>query len=203
MKVGVNRIVSAFAAAALAAFANASATAQQQTQRVVGTIASLDGAELIVKTRQGDVKVQLIDNVAVSGVVRKTLADISLGAFIGVGAMPQADGSQRAVRINIFPEGQRPNEGHRSWDGAPRGTMTNAAVATSVAGVDGHVLTVKYRDGEKKIVITPETQIVASLPGDRSELKPGASILITQAVKKPDGTLEAARINVGRDGVVP
>jgi hypothetical protein len=192
-----------FAAAALTAFANASATAQQQTQRVVGTIASLDGAELVVKTRQGDVKVQLTDNVAVSGVVRRTLGDIGLGAFIGVGAMPQADGSQRAVRINIFPEGQRPNEGHRSWDGAPQGTMTNATVAASVAGVDGHVLTVKYRDGEKKIVITPETQIVASLPGDRSELKPGASVLITQAVKKPDGTLEAARINVGRDGVVP
>jgi hypothetical protein len=203
VEIGVNRIVSVFAAAALMAFANASATAQQQTQRVVGTIASLDGAELVVKTRQGDVKVQLTDNVAVSGVVRRTLGDIGLGAFIGVGAMPQADGSQRAVRINIFPEGQRPNEGHRSWDGAPQGTMTNATVAASVAGVDGHVLTVKYRDGEKKIVITPETQIVASLPGDRSELKPGASVLITQAVKKPDGTLEAARINVGRDGVVP
>jgi hypothetical protein len=188
---------------ALGTFTNASALAQLSTQRVVGIIADIQGPDLVVKTRQGDVKVQLTDNLAVSGVVRRTFADISLGAFIGVGAMPQADGSQRAVRINIFPEGQRPNEGHRPWDGAPQGTMTNAEVTTSVTGSDGPVLTVKYRDGEKKIVVTPETLIVASLPGDRSELKPGASVLITQAVKKPDGTLEAARINVGRDGVVP
>jgi hypothetical protein len=199
----VTRVVSALAALAMAAFANAAALAQQSTQRVVGTIASIQGPDLVVKTRQGDVKVQLTENLAVSGVVRRTFADISLGAFIGVGAMPQADGSQRAVRINIFPEGQRPNEGHRPWDGAPQGTMTNAAVATSVTGSDGPVLTVKYHDGEKKIVVTPETLIVASLPGDRSELKPGANVLITQAVKKPDGTLETTRINVGRDGVVP
>lgn len=186
-----------------AAVADTSALAQQPTQRVVGTIASIQGPDLVVKTRQGDVKIQLTENVAVSGIVRKTVADINLGAFVGVGAMPQADGSQRAVRINIFPEGQRPNEGHRPWDGAPQGTMTNAAVSTSVVGVEGQVLTLKYRDGEKKIIVTPETLIIASLLGDRSELKPGANVLITQAMKKPDGTLEAARISVGREGVVP
>jgi hypothetical protein len=187
----------------VAAVADTSALAQQPTQRVVGTIASIQGPDLVVKTRQGDVKIQLTENVAVSGIVRKTVADINLGAFVGVGAMPQADGSQRAVRINIFPEGQRPNEGHRPWDGAPQGTMTNAAVSTSVVGVEGQVLTLKYRDGEKKIIVTPETLIIASLLGDRSELKPGANVLITQAMKKPDGTLEAARISVGREGVVP
>jgi hypothetical protein len=81
--------------------------------------------------------------------------------------------------------------------------MTNGTVATSVAGVEGHTLALKYKDGEKKITVTPQTQIVASVPGDSSELKPGAAIVIVRAEKKSDGTLEAARVNVGRDGVVP
>jgi hypothetical protein len=139
----------------------------------------------------------------VFGVVKRTLADIKPGQFLGVGAMPQPDGKQKAVRINIFPTGQSPNPGFRLWAGAPQGTMTNGTVDTSVAGVEGHMLSLKYKDGEKKIIVTPQTQIVASVPGDRTELKLGAAIVIVRAEKKPDGTLEAARVNVGRDGVVP
>ena len=81
--------------------------------------------------------------------------------------------------------------------------MTNATVDTTVASVDGQVLTVKYKDGEKKIIIPPGLAIQQYVVGDRSELKPGANILIVNAAKKPDGTLEAARVNVGRDGVTP
>jgi hypothetical protein len=190
-------------AALVTAVAVASAFAQQQTQRIAGSIAGVDGPTLVVNTRQGEVKVNVADNVVVSGVIRKTLADIKAGAFVGVGAIPQADGSQRAVRINIFPEGQRPNEGHRPWEGAPQGTMTNATVDTSVASIEGQVLMLKYKDGEKKIIVTPETMIVASVPGEKSELKPGANILVVRAAKKPDGSFEADRVNVGRDGVVP
>jgi len=189
---------------AVLAWAFATAASAQQTERVAGTIARVDGAVLTVDAGGRQVQVSLADNVSVVGVVRKGLADVKPGAFIGVGAIPQADGSQRAVRVNIFSESQRgQNEGHRAWVGAPQGTMTNATIDTSVASVDGQVLVVKYRDGEKRIVVTPETTILASVPGERSEIKPGAAILITQAVKKPDGTLEAARVNVGRDGVVP
>jgi hypothetical protein len=192
----------AFVGIALAASV-AAVAAQPQVQRVVGTIQDVDGRTLVVSTKSGNVKVDVTDNVAVFGVTKATLADIKPGTFLGVGAMPQPDGSQKAVRINIFPPGQNPNPGFRSWAGAPQGTMTNGTVATSVAGVDGHTLSLKYKDGEKKIAVTPQTQIVASVPGDRSELKAGAAIAIVRAEKRPDGTLEAARVNVGRDGVVP
>ena len=179
-------------------------SAQAQTQRVVGTIEGVDGATLIVKTRDGgELRVAVTDNVLVFGVVKATLAEIKPGAFIGVGAMPQADGSQKAIQVMIFSEAQRgTGEGHRPWS-RPGSTMTNATVDSTVAGVNGQELTVKYKDGEKKIIVPPEAVIRAYVAGSRSELKPGAHIAIFGAVKKPDGSLEAARVNVGRDGVVP
>ena len=125
--------------AMLAALVSRSGHAQQQTQRVVGTIEAVDGPTLVVKTRQGEVKVNVTDNVTVFGVERRTLADIKPGQFLGVGAMPQPDGSQKAVRVKSSRRVQSPNPGFRPWEGAPQGTMTNANVETSVAGVDGHV----------------------------------------------------------------
>jgi hypothetical protein len=191
--------------AAVAACVASSVWAQQpQTVRVVGTIEGVDGSTLVVKSRDGgETKVNVTDNVAVFGMVKASLADLKPGAYVGVGAMPQPDGSQRAIQVMIFADVQRgTGEGHRPWN-RPNTTMTNATVDTTVAGVDGQVLTVKYKDGEKKIVVPPEATIRAYLVGSRDELKPGANILIVNAVKKPDGTLEAARVNVGRDGIVP
>jgi hypothetical protein len=176
---------------------------QAQTQRVMGTITSVEGKTLAVKTRDGDVKVNVTDNVAVFGVVKAAISNVKPGAYVGVGAMPQPDGSQKAIRVMIFSEVQRgTGEGHRPWV-QPGSTMTNATVDTTVAGVDGQVLTVKYKGGEKKIVIPPDLAIQMYVVGDKAELKPGANILIVSASKKPDGTLEAGRVNVGRDGVVP
>jgi hypothetical protein len=176
---------------------------QAQTQRVMGTITSVEGKTLAVKTRDGDVKVNVTDNVAVFGVVKAAISNVKPGAYVGVGAMPQPDGSQKAIRVMIFSEVQRgTGEGHRPWV-QPGSTMTNATVDTTVAGVDGQVLTVKYKGGEKKIVIPPDLAIQMYVVGDKAELKPGANILIVSASKKPDGTLDAARVNVGRDGVVP
>ena len=191
-------------AAAMFAASFAMVSAQQaQTQRVMGKIEGVDGQTLVVKTRDGDLKVNVTDNVAVFGVVKATVADIKTGSFVGVGAMPQPDGSQKAIRVMIFAESQRgTGEGHRPWN-QPGSTMTNATVDTTVSSVDGQVLTVKYRDGEKKIIIPPNLAIQQYVAGDKSELKPGADILIVSAAKKPDGTLEASRVNVGRDGVVP
>jgi hypothetical protein len=193
------------AAALITALVVSSAQAQPQTVAVSGTISGVDGSVIVVKQRDGsEAKVTLPDNVAVSGVVKKSITDIKPGDFLGVGAIPQPDGSQRAVRVSIFAEAQRgTNEGHYPWTGAPQGTMTNATVGTSVTSVDGQVLMMKYKDGEKKIVVTPETQITTNVPGDKSELKPGANIRIAAATKKPDGSFEASRISVGRDGVVP
>ena len=190
-------------AGALIAASFTIASAQQQTQRVMGTISGIDGRAIVVKTKDGEAKVNLTDNVAVFGVVKATLADIKPGAFVGVGAMPQPDGSQKAIRVMIFAETQRgTGEGHRPWV-QPGSTMTNATVDTTVSSVDGQVLMVKYKDGEKKIVVPTDLPIQAYVVGDKSELKPGASILIVSAAKKPDGTLEAARVNVGRGGIVP
>jgi len=193
-----------FAAAFATLLASTAWTQQPQTVRVVGTIAGVDGSTLVVKGRDGaETKVNVTDNVAVFGVVNASLADVKPGAFIGVGAMPQPDGSQRAIQVMIFADVQRgTGEGHRPWN-RPNTTMTNATVDTTVAGVDGQVLTVKYKDGEKRIVVPPEATIRRYVVGSRDELKPGANILIVNAAKKPDGTLEANRVNVGRDGIVP
>jgi hypothetical protein len=190
-------------AGAVLAASCALVSAQQQTQRVMGTIFSVEGNTLAVKTRDAELKVNLTPNVAVFGVVKATLADLKPGAFVGVGAMPQPDGSQKAIRVMIFAETQRgTGEGHRPWT-QPGSTMTNATVDSTVASVDGQVLMVKYKDGEKKVIVPPGLDIQQYVVGDRSELKPGAAILIVAAVKKPDGTFEAGRVNVGRGGVVP
>jgi hypothetical protein len=193
-------------AALLGALAASSAWAQQgQSMRVRGTIEKVDGKTLLVKARDGAVlTLALADNAQVVGVVKASLADIKEGTFIGSGAMPQADGSQKALEVHIFAESQRgTGEGHRPWDGAPSSTMTNGTVGATVTGVDGPTITVKYKDGEKKIVVPPGVPIVRYEIGSLSELKPGASITVVSATKQPDGTFSAARVNVGRDGVVP
>lgn len=181
------------------------ASAEPQTVRVVGAIAAVDAAVLTVKPRaKGEpVRVAITDNAAVYGVIPATLADIRPGAFIGVGAMPQADGSQRAIRVMIFAEPLRGNgEGHRPWS-RPGTTMTNATVDTTVAGVDGQVLRVRYKGGEQRIVVGPDALIMAYVIGDRSELKPGANIAINAASRRVDGLLEASRVNVGRGDIRP
>jgi hypothetical protein len=175
---------------------------QPQMTRLRGTVEQVDGNTLTVKGDSGAVKLALAANVQVFGVVKATLADVKPNAFIGVGAMPQTDGSQKAIQVMIFAESQRGlGEGFRPWD-RPGSTMTNGTVDTTVKAVEGQVLTVKYRDGEKKILVTPDTTIRAYVVGEKGELKPGAQIA-TFAVKKPDGSYEASRINVGRDGIAP
>src|SRR6266446_29175 len=142
--------------------------------------------------------------VRVRGTVKAALSDIKDNSFIGVTGMPQSDGSQKAVEVHIFPEPMRgTGEGHRPWDLVPNSTMTNATVSQMVKGVQGNEITLKYKEGEKKIVVVPETVIVTYVPGDKSELKPGSKIFIAAANKKDDGTLEAAAVSVGRDGITP
>jgi hypothetical protein len=173
--------------------------------RIRGTIESVDGAMLMIKSREGtDMKVRVTDNVAVFGVAKTEMSEIKPGSYIGVSAMPEPDGTQKALAVHIFPETQRgAAEGFRPWDLRPNSTMTNATVAETVKGTDGQNILVKYKDGEKKVVVPPDTPIVTFVAGDKSELKPGAKIIIFGAVKKDDGTLEANRVNVGRDGITP
>ena len=189
--------------ALVAAFAVSSAFAQQpQTVRLAGKIVSVDGQTLTVKTAKEEVKVTVPANVMVIAGSKGTLADVKQGSYIGVSATPQADGSQKAIRVNIFAEPQRGvGEGFRPWD-RPNTTMTNATVDTTVASVDGQVVMLKYKDGEKKIVIGPDAQIIYNVVGDKADLKAGASVVIVGATKAPDGSYSAARVNVGRDGYV-
>jgi hypothetical protein len=178
---------------------------QPPTVRIRGTIESVDGAMLMVKSREGtDMKVRMTDNVAVFGVTKTALSEIKPGSYIGVSAMPEPDGTQKALAVHIFPENQRgAAEGFRPWDLRAGSTMTNATVAETVAGTDGQNILVKYKDGEKKVVVPKDTPIVTFVAGDKAELKPGARIIIFAATRKDDGTLEAARVNVGRDGITP
>ena len=182
------------------------ASAQQpQTVRIRGSIEGVDGPLLTIKTREGaDVKVRMTDNVAVFGVARTELSEIKPGSYIGVSALPEPDGTQKALAVHIFPESQRgAAEGFRPWDLRPNSTMTNATVAETVKGTDGQNILVKYKDGKKKVLVPPGTPIVTFVAGDKSEVKPGAKIIIFGAVKKDDGTLEANRVNIGRDGITP
>jgi hypothetical protein len=177
-----------------------------ETMRVTGTIEAADDSSVTVRALEGGGthKVFLTKDAKVFGVSNTTLAEVKPGAFIGVGATPNPDGSQRAIRVTVFAESQRGlGEGFRPWDRAPKGTMTNATVADTVAGVDGQVVTVKYKDGEKRIVIPPGARILAYAVGERGELKVGAEVAILRAKRKLDGTWEADRVNVGRGGVIP
>ena len=191
---------------ALVTVLSSAAWAQQPpTVRIRGTIESVDGAVLTVKSREGtDMKVRVTDNVVVVGIAKSSLADIKPNSYIGVSAMPDPDGTQKALAIHIFPEAQRgTGEGFRPWDLRPNSTMTNATVAQTVAGTDGQNIMVKYKDGEKKVVVPPGTPIVAFVTGDKADLKAGAKVIIFGAVKKDDGSLEAGRVGVGIDGITP
>ena len=193
------------AMSSIAALSLAIAQQPPTPSRVRGTIEAVDGDVLSVKSRSGeDVKLRMTDDMRVVGIIRISLADIKLGSFIGATTVPGPDGSQNAVEVHVFPEDMRgTGEGSRPYDLRPNSTMTNATVAQMVSGTDGQNIMVKYKDGEKKVVVPPATPIVAFVSGDKSELKAGAKIIIFGAVKKDDGSLEAGRVGVGLDGITP
>jgi hypothetical protein len=176
------------------------------TVRIRGQIDQVDGDLLQIKARSGEeMKVKLVDPARVMALVKASLADIKVGTFVGVTAMPQADGTQKAIAIHIFHESQKGVVPERflPWDLRPGSTMTNAIVETSVTGVEGQTLTVKYKDGEKKVLVPPDTPIVAVAPGSKDELKPGVSTIVMAATKQPDGSLTTPAIYVGRGDVIP
>jgi len=176
-----------------------------QTVRLRGTIEKIDGHTVTAKSAKGDeLKLNLADKVTVVAVVKASLAEIKPGAFIGSGAMPQPDGSQKALEVHIFPESMRgTGEGFRPWNRGPTSTMTNGTVGSTVTGVSGPVITLKYKDGEQKIVVTPATPIVRFEFADLNAIEPGAPFTVIAAVRKPDGSFDVKRINVGHGGAVP
>ncbi len=188
-------------------FAASIAAAQQSPPvRIRGTIEKVDGPNLTIKARDGNtLQVKLADNARITAMVKATVADIKQGNFIGVTGMPQPDGSQKAIGLHIFMDAQRGVVPARfmPWDREPGSTMTNADVESTVASVDGQTMMVKYTDGEKKIIVPPNTPVVKYVPGTAADIKPGAQLFIVAAQKAPDGSITAPAISVGRDGAVP
>ena len=182
------------------------AIAQQppSPSRVRGTIEGVDGDVLAVKSRSGeDVKLHMTGDMRVVGIAKISLDDIKVGSFIGTTTVPGPDGEQKAVEVHVFPEDMRgTGEGSRPFDLRPNSTMTNATVAQTVAGNDGQTLTIKYKDGEKKVAVSPDTPVVTYVPADKADLKAGAKVIAVMK-KLPDGSFETNRVSVGRDGLTP
>jgi hypothetical protein len=192
-------------AAGLAFIFAASAACAQETVRIRGVIESVDGPVYTVKNRDGaELKLTVTDPPLYVAIVKATMADIKPGMFVGATGQTQPDGSQKAIEVHIFPESMRgTGEGHYDWDLKPNTKMTNANVDQTVNGNDGQTLSVKYKDGEKKILVTPETAVVTYVPGSKDDLKPGIKIFVGAAKKMADGTVQTPRVTYGKDGLTP
>ncbi len=202
MTMMTRRVLGASAVALLFATSFAAAQAPQMV-RVRATLENVSAPMLTAKARDGaEMKIKLADNAPVNEVVSMSLADIKDNSYIAVTAMPQPDGTQKAVAILIFPEAMRGvAEGFRPWDLEPNSTMTNATVAEQVKSTDGQTITVKYKDGDKKVLVTPATIIVTYKKAAVSDLKAGQKIFVAAAKKLDDGTLEAPNVAYGDVGV--
>jgi len=193
-------------ALAMVASSTIYAIAQQppSPSRVRGSIEAVNGDVLAVKSRGGeDFTLRMTSDIRIVGIIKIALTDIKVGSFIGTTTVPGPDGVQNAVEVHVFPENMRgTGEGSRPHDLRPNSSMTNATVAESVVSNDGHTLLIKYKDGEKKVLVSPETPVVTYVPADKSDLKPGAKVIAFMK-KLPDGSFETNRVSVGRDGLTP
>jgi hypothetical protein len=179
--------------------------AAQDTVRVRGTVERIDGPAFVVKARDGsELKLTVSDNPLFVVIVPGKMSDIKPGMYVGSAGMMQEDGMQKAIEVHIFPESMRgTGDGHYDWDLLPKSKMTNGSVEQAVTGVDGPVLSVKYKDGEKKLAVTPQTVVVTYEMGKREEVQPGTKIFVAAAKKQADGTLLTPRITYGRNGEGP
>jgi hypothetical protein len=199
----MNRRLPALVVAALVLFAGASWA--QTAARIRADVVSFDGGTLVVRTAAGrEVRVRVTDATRIAYPRALRLADIKEGDFVGSAAMPGPDGKLLAREVHVFSAAQRgTGEGHRPFDLAPGSTMTNGAIAMSVAGVRGRELTLRYKEGEKLVIVPEGTPIVANEPGDKSLLVPGAYVIVSGQTA-PDGSVAAQSIQAtSRDGVKP
>jgi hypothetical protein len=201
----VGSVPRALAAFSFAVICNTLPALAQDTVRVRGTVQGIDGPVYVVKTRDGsEVKLAVTDKPLFVAIVPATMADIKPGMFVGSAGMMQEDGTQKAIEVHIFPESMRgTGEGHYDWDLLPKSKMTNGNVEQAVTGVDGPVLSVKYKDGEKKLMVSPETVVVTYVIGDKNDLKPGTKIFVGAGKKQADGTVQTPRVTYGKDGLTP
>jgi len=179
--------------------------AEDTPARVRGTLQKMDGNNLTIATKSGkEAGVPLKDGAPIIAVTKGAMSDIKSNSFVGITAMPQPDGTQKAVEVHVFEESLRGvGEGHYPWDLMPNSTMTNGAVAQQVEKVEGNTLQVKYKDGEKTIIVPKDAEVVNLVTGSKADLKTGAHVFIPRWEKQGDGTWQAAVVVVGRDGITP
>ncbi len=182
----------------------ASAQTATAPKRIRGVIEAVDGTKLTIKTREGNiVTVSTDEKTRLSFVVKASFADIKPGSYLGIAAQPQGEGPQKALEVLIFPDAARgAGEGHRGWDLTPESTMTNATMTETVAGVTGQIITMKYKDGEKKITVNQDIPVVTLAPATKADIKPGVTIF-SNALPQADGSLIAGNLTMGKDGVNP
>ena len=193
-----------FTTAVAALVLGLSAWAQTTPARLRGAISAIDGKTVTIATREGtSLTVKLADNWTVNLVVPAKLEDIKPGTFVGIASLG-SDADRTALEVLVFPEAMRgAGEGHYEWDLQPKSMMTNATVATVAAASDGQSLKLDYKGGgTQTIKVKPGTPIVTFQPGKQEDAKPGAKVFLV-AQKAADGTLTAARIAVGKDGLTP
>jgi hypothetical protein len=202
----VGTFLRTLAASSLALACFAFPASAQDTVRVRGTVERIDGPVYVIKARDGtEVTLTTVaDNPMFVAIVTAKMSDIKPGMYVGSAGMMQADGTQKAIEVHIFPESMRgTGDGHYDWDLMPKSKMTNGSVEQAVTGVDGPMLSVKYKDGEKKLVVTPQTVVVTYEIGKREEIVPGTKIFVSAAKKQADGSLQTPRITYGRNGEGP
>lgn len=194
---------------AVLAVGTAPALGQTQPAHVRGVIVDYANNVLSVGTVNGTVKVRLDPNASVRVISRLSLGDIKPGSFVGCSAVPAGGGNLRALEIHVFPPAQaaaKPGEGSRPWDLFPQSSMTNGTVtdisSATVQGIRNGYLTLTYKDGEKKVFVSPDTPIVTYGPADRTALVPGQRVVILNAVPSGDG-YTASSVTVGKNGVAP
>lgn len=186
-----------------ASWAQQPAAPRRATVRLRGTLEAVSDTQLTLRERSGQrVELAVSPRLTVMEVYPVTLADIRPGTFVGVGALPQPDGTERAIAVTLFPEAMRgTGEGHYPFDYLPQSMMTNATVAEVAAAPQGEQLRLRYAGGEQVIVVPPQAPIVSLRPADRSLLVPGAAVAIT--VQEIEGRPTAMRASAGRDGFAP
>ncbi|MGC1329501.1 DUF5666 domain-containing protein [Pseudomonas sp.] len=188
---------------ALAVLASGAVHADAPPSGVRGAITAINGDDLQVKTSHGeDVLVHLTGDTQVRGVTLANIADIKQGSYVGAAAVPQDDGTLKALEVHVFaPSMAGTGDGHRAFDLAANSSMTNGSVGDLVVA-NGRTITVKYKGGEQKIFVPEDVPIVNLVPGDRSLLKPGVKVVLF-AQKAADGSYTAKAISAGENGLKP
>ena len=176
---------------------------QDQMVRLRGSVTAISPSSISLATTGGEALTLKRDpKLAITAVIPANLGDINPGSYIGVTTVAQPDGTLRALEVHVFPEAARGDgEGSRPWDLRPQSIMISGTVA-DVVGTQGRTVTVNYKTGEKKVVVPDNAPIVTFEPGNGFMLVPGAHVIVS-ATKAADGTLTAARVSVGEDGLIP